>query len=54
MPEQAVISPVSGHVFEKRLIVKYLIENGRDPINNEPLTEDQLIEIKSKKKKKNY
>jgi len=44
-----VISPVSGGVFEKRLIEKLLSENGnKDPINGEPLLAEQLIEIKSK------
>jgi len=47
VPEQAVISPVSGHIFEKRLILKYLNENGTDPINNQALNPEQLIEIKT-------
>ena len=47
MPEQAVVSPVSGYVFEKRLIVKYLNENGNvDPMNQQPLGADQLIDVK--------
>lgn len=48
MPEQAVISPASGHIFEKRLILKYLNENGTDPITNQALSPEQLIEVKSK------
>jgi hypothetical protein len=46
VPEQPVISPVSGYVFEKRLILKFINENGTDPTNNQPLTPEQLIEIK--------
>ena len=46
MPEEPVLSPVSNNVFERRLIVKYIHENGTDPINGEPLAEDQLLEIK--------
>lgn len=43
---QPVVSPVSGNVFEKRLILKYLQENeNRDPINGHTLNEDQLIQI---------
>ena len=42
-----VLSPVSGHVFEKRLIIKYLNERGTDPINNQALTPEQLIDVKS-------
>ena len=30
------------------MIVKYIHENGTDPINGEPLTEDQLLEIKGR------
>ena len=46
VPEVPVLSPVSGTIFEKRLIVKYIQENQVDPINGEELGEDQLIEIK--------
>lgn len=45
-PDEPVISPLSGCVFEKRLIQKYISEYGKDPITNEPLTEEQLIPIK--------
>ncbi len=40
------MSPVSNQVFEKRLIEKYIAENGVDPINGQPLSEEQLIDIK--------
>ena len=46
VPEHPVVSPVSNHVFERRLIEKYIAENGVDPINGEALAEDQLIDIK--------
>ena len=46
VPEEAVLSPVSNHVFERRLVVQYIEENGTDPINGEPLSVDQLLEIK--------
>ncbi|CAB3379325.1 Hypothetical predicted protein [Cloeon dipterum] len=47
VPEHPVVSPVSGSIFERRLIEKYIIENGIDPINGKELTEDMLIEIKT-------
>lgn len=40
------MSPASGHVFERRLIEKYIAENGTDPITGDALAEEQLIEIK--------
>ena len=46
VPENPVVSPVSGQVYERRLIEKFLADNGVDPINKEPLSEEQLIEIK--------
>lgn len=43
-----MLSPVSGSIFERRLIEKYLIENGVDPINGKELSADMLIEIRCK------
>lgn len=45
-PDEPVVSPVSGCVFERRLIEKYISEYGKDPVTNEPLGEEQLIKIK--------
>lgn len=42
----ACVSPSSGCVFEKRIIEKYIYEHNCDPISNEPLAAEQLIEIK--------
>lgn len=47
VPEQPVVSPSSGAVFEKRIIEKYIIENGVDPISGKDLRVEDLIEIKS-------
>ena len=33
-------------MYERRLIEKFLADNGIDPVNKEPLSEEQLIEIK--------
>ena len=36
-----------GYVFEKRLIEAYISENGKDPVTNEELTIDDLVDLKS-------
>ncbi|MPC16478.1 Pre-mRNA-processing factor 19 [Portunus trituberculatus] len=46
VPDQPVVSPLSGAVFERRLLEKYIAENGTDPITNKELTLDQLIDLK--------
>lgn len=42
-----MISPISGAIFEKRLIEKYIQENGIDPISGKEITVEELVEIKS-------
>lgn len=49
VPEHPVLSPVSGSIFERRLIEKYVSENGVDPISGKELTIEQLIDVKSMK-----
>lgn len=44
-PEEPVISLVSKHIFEKRLLEKYVGENGTDPVTGETLSEDQIVPI---------
>jgi pre-mRNA-processing factor 19 len=46
-PEHPVVSPVSGCIYEKRLIEKYVSENGTDPMNGDKLNADNLIDIKT-------
>lgn len=36
-----------GNVFEKRLIENYIVENGKDPVTNEDLALEDLVELKS-------
>ncbi|CAH0406726.1 unnamed protein product [Chilo suppressalis] len=47
VPEVPVVSPSSGAVFEKRIIEKYIIENGVDPLSGKELRVEDLIEIKT-------
>ncbi|KAI8802615.1 WD40-repeat-containing domain protein [Cladochytrium replicatum] len=46
VPELPVVSKKSGNVFEKRLIMKYLADTGKDPVTGEEMTTDDLIELK--------
>lgn len=46
-PEEPVVSKKTGTVFEKRLIEKYVEENGKDPVTGEELDLEDLLPIKS-------
>ena len=46
IPQEPVVSKQSGHVYEKRLIQKYLQENdGKCPVTNNLLMDDDLISL---------
>ncbi|CAG9818994.1 unnamed protein product [Phaedon cochleariae] len=47
VPDHPVVSPSSGAIFERRIIEKYVQENGVDPISGKELGLDELIEIKT-------
>lgn len=51
VPEEPVISPKSGAVFERRLIEKYLQESNVDPVSGEELDITELIPVKGNKNK---
>lgn len=42
---QPVLSPVSGHIFDQTLIENYVEQTGKDPINDQPLSVQDLIKI---------
>ncbi|XP_063701493.1 pre-mRNA-processing factor 19 [Culicoides brevitarsis] len=46
VPDVPVLSPKSGSIFERRLIEKYVNENGCDPITGDELKLEELIEVK--------
>ncbi|KAJ3574618.1 hypothetical protein NP233_g1652 [Leucocoprinus birnbaumii] len=49
-PQDPVVSIKSGQVYERRLITKYITENGTDPITGDKLEESDLIELKASPK----
>ena len=46
-PQDPVVSSKSNNVYERRLILKYITDNGTDPITGEKLDESDLITIKA-------
>lgn len=48
VPEHPVVSPLSGCIYERRLIEKYIQDNNVDPMNGEKLTVNMLIDLKSR------
>ncbi|KIY65892.1 nuclear matrix protein NMP200 [Cylindrobasidium torrendii FP15055 ss-10] len=44
-PQEPVVSAKSRKVYERRLIVKYINENGTDPVTGDKLEESDLIAI---------
>ncbi|KAG8220065.1 nuclear matrix protein NMP200 [Butyriboletus roseoflavus] len=49
-PQDPVVSTKSGHVYERRLILKYIIDNGTDPLTGEKLEESDLLSVKANPK----
>ncbi|KAJ1656556.1 hypothetical protein IWQ61_003886 [Dispira simplex] len=47
VPEVPVVSTKTGHVFEKRLILKHLEQHDSCPITGSELSVDDLVEVKS-------
>lgn len=46
-PSEPVVSKKTGHVFEQKLIQKFLETNGKCPITGESMTMDDLIVVNS-------
>ncbi|KAG2368783.1 nuclear matrix protein NMP200 [Suillus spraguei] len=49
-PQDPVISSKSGQVYERRLILKYINDNGTDPLTGEKLEESDLLTVKANPK----
>ncbi|KAH8120623.1 Prp19-domain-containing protein [Phellopilus nigrolimitatus] len=49
-PQDPVVSSKSGHVYERRLITKYITDNGTDPITGDKLDEADLVSVKANPK----
>ncbi|KAF5841040.1 pre-mRNA-processing factor 19-like protein [Dunaliella salina] len=49
VPDQPVVSNKSGHLFEKKLVEKYVRETGKCPITGEPLALEDLLPVKANK-----
>jgi pre-mRNA-processing factor 19 len=49
VPEEPVVSKKTGHVFEKRLIEKYVAETGRCPVTQAELGADDLLALAAPK-----
>lgn len=45
VPQEPVVSKKSGLLFEKRLIEKYIIDQGKCPVTGEDLTAEELLPI---------
>lgn len=45
VPQEPVVSRKSGHLYEKRLILKHLEADGRDPVTGEDMSPDDLLEL---------
>jgi hypothetical protein len=53
-PVEPVVSRKTGHMFEKRTILTYILESGTCPITGQPLSSDDLLELKGRFQTKNY
>lgn len=49
VPEEPVVSKKTGHVFEKRLIEKYVQETGKCPVTQGDLSQDDLLPVATNK-----
>lgn len=48
-PEEPVFAPKTGHVYEKRLILKNIESAGKCPVTKEDLSADDLVDMRANK-----
>eukprot|EP00992_Anisonema_acinus_P010376 TRINITY_DN6535_c0_g1_i1.p1 TRINITY_DN6535_c0_g1~~TRINITY_DN6535_c0_g1_i1.p1 ORF type:complete len:507 (+),score=130.28 TRINITY_DN6535_c0_g1_i1:45-1565(+) len=48
-PEEPVVSTKTGHLFEKRVIEKYINQHGRCPVSDQELSVDDLLAVQCTK-----
>merc|ERR1712226_1337126 len=48
-PEEPVFAPKTGHVYEKRIIIKHVESTGKCPVTKEELVKEDLADMKSNK-----
>ncbi len=46
VPQDPVVNRKTGQLFEKRIVLKYIADGGRDPTNGDAIAEEDLIEVK--------
>lgn len=49
VPEEPVINSKTGHLFERKLVEKFVKETGKCPVTNESMSLDDLVPIKTNK-----
>jgi|EP00927_Polykrikos_kofoidii_P067037 pre-mRNA-processing factor 19 len=48
-PEEPAFSPKTGHVYEKRLIIKQIEITGKCPVTQEAISKDDIVDMKTNK-----
>ncbi|GMM36630.1 E3 ubiquitin-protein ligase [Saccharomycopsis crataegensis] len=46
LAKEPVLSPKSHMIFDKHIIESYILKYGKDPVTNDPLKLDEIIEVK--------
>ncbi len=44
-PQDPVVSKTTGHVYERKLIEKYVVDQGKDPMTGEDMSMDDVVSL---------